>query len=100
MESETSADRERVWQQAGADGASNQQQSATDTPVAHSSGMLYSATEEAGAQQLQQQQQQCKEEAGHMESAGVCVFLGKTHKMVHHTALELVPTWCIRRFAD
>lgn len=98
MESETAADRERVWQQADADGASNQQQSATDTAVAHSSGMLYSATDEAG----EQQQQQCKEEAGHVEGAGVCVssWAKPTKRYTVRTGIELVPTcWYIRGYA-
>lgn len=68
MESETAADRQRVRHQAGAEGASDQRQSARDTAVAHEPGMLYSAIEEAAAPH------QCKEEAGDMESAGVCLF--------------------------
>ena len=65
MEGGTTADRELIWQETGADGACNQQQqSARDIAEARA------------------QHQSFEEGAGHMENAGA---LRKNHKTVYRT---------------
>lgn len=90
METEIAADRERARHRAGAEGASDERQSTRDTTVATEPGMRYS-TIEAGAQH------QCKEEAGDMESAGVCVSPRAKATTRYAVTLELVTcTYLVR----